>query len=366
MGSDVLSSPAVAHGVVYVGSSGGTFAAFDAAGTLKCSGTPKTCTPLWKADNRELRRLVAGGRRRHRLRRFGRRQPVRVRHVVERVPRRCRSHGVTARRNTRSTRATSRASRSSPFGLAFDIVQSSPAVANGFVYSRLERPHPVRVRRDLQRLRDALRTGMGRPRSADATLLLTRRRERRRVRRLRRPVRVRCGRERRLLPHRRWLGPGVHTPVARKHGRERAVFTGVRERHGVRRRRRPQALRIRRVGNDRLLRHACALCAAVDRQHGRCHPLVTGGRGRRRLRRLRRRQAVRVQRDRHDRLLGHTEDVHAAVDRSDGRADQVVTGRRRRLRLRRVERQPVVCLQRQGHDRLHRYAEGLRADLDRD
>ena len=43
------SSPAVANGVVYVTSDDGTLAAFDAAGTMGCSGTPTTCTPLWTA-----------------------------------------------------------------------------------------------------------------------------------------------------------------------------------------------------------------------------------------------------------------------------------------------------------------------------
>ena len=39
-------APAVANGVVYVGSNGQLYA-FSAAGTTGCSGTPKTCTPLW-------------------------------------------------------------------------------------------------------------------------------------------------------------------------------------------------------------------------------------------------------------------------------------------------------------------------------
>ena len=41
------SSPAVANGVVYVGSEDGNLYAFDAAGTTNCSGMPVTCTPLW-------------------------------------------------------------------------------------------------------------------------------------------------------------------------------------------------------------------------------------------------------------------------------------------------------------------------------
>jgi outer membrane protein assembly factor BamB len=45
----VASSPAVANGVVYVGSSDFKLYAFDAAGVTGCSGTPKTCSPLWTA-----------------------------------------------------------------------------------------------------------------------------------------------------------------------------------------------------------------------------------------------------------------------------------------------------------------------------
>ena len=46
-GARVVSSPAVANGVVYVGSFDNKLYAFDAAGTTGCSGLPKTCTPLW-------------------------------------------------------------------------------------------------------------------------------------------------------------------------------------------------------------------------------------------------------------------------------------------------------------------------------
>jgi outer membrane protein assembly factor BamB len=44
----VGSSPAVANKVVYVGSTDGGVYAFSAGGTKSCSGTPKTCQPLWK------------------------------------------------------------------------------------------------------------------------------------------------------------------------------------------------------------------------------------------------------------------------------------------------------------------------------
>jgi outer membrane protein assembly factor BamB len=46
-GGFVQSSAAVADGVVYVGSFDGKLYAFDAAGSTGCSGTPKTCAPLW-------------------------------------------------------------------------------------------------------------------------------------------------------------------------------------------------------------------------------------------------------------------------------------------------------------------------------
>ena len=43
------SSPAVAGGVVYIGSTDGKLSAFDAAGATNCSGNPKVCQPLWTA-----------------------------------------------------------------------------------------------------------------------------------------------------------------------------------------------------------------------------------------------------------------------------------------------------------------------------
>ena len=48
-GSSIESSPAVVNGVVYIGSVDDKLYAFDAAGNTNCSGTPKTCAPLWTA-----------------------------------------------------------------------------------------------------------------------------------------------------------------------------------------------------------------------------------------------------------------------------------------------------------------------------
>jgi outer membrane protein assembly factor BamB len=51
VGNDTMGdSPAVANGFVYIGGSDGTLYVFDAAGNTGCSGTPKTCTPLWTAE----------------------------------------------------------------------------------------------------------------------------------------------------------------------------------------------------------------------------------------------------------------------------------------------------------------------------
>jgi len=47
LGGAVVSTPAVANGMVYVGSVGEKMFAFDAAGVKNCSGTPKVCRPLW-------------------------------------------------------------------------------------------------------------------------------------------------------------------------------------------------------------------------------------------------------------------------------------------------------------------------------
>ena len=48
-GGPVSSSPSVVDGVVYVGSDDGNLYAFDANGGTGCTGTPVTCTPLWTA-----------------------------------------------------------------------------------------------------------------------------------------------------------------------------------------------------------------------------------------------------------------------------------------------------------------------------
>ena len=49
LGQGSRSSPAVANGMVYVTSDDGTLSSFDADGVTSCSGVPTTCTPLWTA-----------------------------------------------------------------------------------------------------------------------------------------------------------------------------------------------------------------------------------------------------------------------------------------------------------------------------
>jgi len=46
----VRSSPGIANGVVFVGSGDGNLYAFDAAGSIDCSGTPTFCSPLWTGN----------------------------------------------------------------------------------------------------------------------------------------------------------------------------------------------------------------------------------------------------------------------------------------------------------------------------
>jgi outer membrane protein assembly factor BamB len=49
-GGPITGAPAVTNGVVYVGAQDGKLYAFDALGSTGCSGGPKTCVPLWTAD----------------------------------------------------------------------------------------------------------------------------------------------------------------------------------------------------------------------------------------------------------------------------------------------------------------------------
>jgi outer membrane protein assembly factor BamB len=48
-GGAIQAAPTVANGVIYLGSTDDDLYAFDAAGKTNCSGTPKTCSPLWSA-----------------------------------------------------------------------------------------------------------------------------------------------------------------------------------------------------------------------------------------------------------------------------------------------------------------------------
>ena len=48
-GASIVGSPAVAGGVVYIGSTNAKLYAIDAAGVTNCTGSPKSCAPLWTA-----------------------------------------------------------------------------------------------------------------------------------------------------------------------------------------------------------------------------------------------------------------------------------------------------------------------------
>ena len=47
---DIVETPAVAAGYVYAVSSAGTLSAFDAHGVDGCGGVPRTCSPRWRAQ----------------------------------------------------------------------------------------------------------------------------------------------------------------------------------------------------------------------------------------------------------------------------------------------------------------------------
>lgn len=47
-GAAVISSPAVADGIVYVGSADGRLYAFNESGGTSCTGVPRSCAPLWQ------------------------------------------------------------------------------------------------------------------------------------------------------------------------------------------------------------------------------------------------------------------------------------------------------------------------------
>jgi outer membrane protein assembly factor BamB len=110
------SSPAVAHGVVYIGSDGGGLHAFDAAGVINCSGTPKTCKPLWTSP----KSVVASS-------------PAVANGVVYvgSFDTNLYAFDAAGTTNCSGTPKTCAPLWSAPTG---SFVFSSPAVANGFVY----------------------------------------------------------------------------------------------------------------------------------------------------------------------------------------------------------------------------------------
>jgi hypothetical protein len=123
--SSIHSSPAIAHGVVWIGSSGQLFT-FDAAGNTNCSGMPKTCTPLWTAgDNASAINFSS---------------PALVNGVVyigrENIggP----GAGVFAFDEAGVTNCSGSPKNCTPLWSDdnIGIVQTSPAVANGFLYVR--------------------------------------------------------------------------------------------------------------------------------------------------------------------------------------------------------------------------------------
>jgi outer membrane protein assembly factor BamB len=115
----VQSSPAVANGVVYVGSNPSNLYAFDAAGNTNCSGTPKTCTALWTSINLGDSGVVSS--------------PAVANGVVYVGSN---DHKLYAFDAAGSTNCSGSPTTCSPLwaGVTDGAVQSSPAVAYGIVY----------------------------------------------------------------------------------------------------------------------------------------------------------------------------------------------------------------------------------------
>ena len=85
IGSAVTSSPAVAGNAVYVGADDGSVYAFDAAGQTRCGGNPRTCQPMWSVATGGRGAVLAGGRRRVRVRRLRRPRAPRLQPSADRV-----------------------------------------------------------------------------------------------------------------------------------------------------------------------------------------------------------------------------------------------------------------------------------------
>ena len=222
-GVDSLSSPAVADGVVYVG--GAHFYAFDATGNTKCSGHPKTCGPLWMIGSESYSSpAVADGVV------YFTGAATLYAYVLEKI-RRCQGGGLVCSPPLWTAKTDS--------GRIFD---SSAAVANGVVYiggdddklyafdAAGERVEALvagtGVHDAVRDCRRGLDRPTGRPSPHGTTgprLALTARR---------------CSRTRELLAHAKGLQPVVGDPTGR-----RAVITGSRERRGLRRL--PRPLRVR-------------------------------------------------------------------------------------------------------------------------
>jgi outer membrane protein assembly factor BamB len=116
-GGEIDSSPAVVNGTVYVSSTDGILYAFDAAGNTSCSGAPKTCAPLWTAPTGSFiasSPAVIGG----------------VVYVGSAT------HNLYAFDAAGNTNCSGMPKVCAPLwtGPTGDIIASSPAVANGLVY----------------------------------------------------------------------------------------------------------------------------------------------------------------------------------------------------------------------------------------
>ena len=117
-GAGIYSSPAVANGVMYIGSGDQKLYAFDAKGVTGCSGSPKTCTPLWRA--------LTGS--------FVYSSPTVANGVVYVGSNDSKLYAFDAAGNTNCSGTFVRTCKPLWTGATGSYIYSSPAVANGIVY----------------------------------------------------------------------------------------------------------------------------------------------------------------------------------------------------------------------------------------
>ena len=357
-------SPAVAGGVVYIGTDGEFLHAYDAAGVRNCSDPPKTCSDIWtgigafgagSSSAGAAGNLVYLGSDVGDLYAFDRGCQVQCDYTwvstlngpVTAAP--AITGGVvyiTSNAESAKLYAFDAAGDPSLCSAGLQICRplwtaavagndaTSPAVADGVVYVAGEEIYAFDRDRhhELFRVAEVVRAAVDRDDRKHRVVVADGGR--------RHAVRRRGGRQA-LCVRRGWADElrehdeDVRAAVDGGDRRRDAIVTGLRGRRGVRRFGRRQALCVRRSWADELLERDEDVRAVVDGGDGRPRAFVARARQRRAVRGLRRRQALRVRSARTGQLQRVGADVHSAVVGDDRWRGALLAGNRRRIRVRR-------------------------------